>query len=86
MTLVPAPNSLSIENCGSVRFDQTLGERQAEPGAGVAAAEGAVDLAEGRQRLRKIILGDADPGVRHLDPEMAAGHPRAHAAPGLPAA
>ena len=33
---------------GSVRFDQALGERQAKPGAGVAAAEGTVDLTERR--------------------------------------
>ena len=49
-------------------LDQALGQRQAEPGAGVAAAEGAVDLTEWRQRLRDIVLGDADAGVRHLDP------------------
>ena len=49
----------------AVQLHQRLGDRQAEPGAFAPARAAGVDLGEGRQRDRDLVLGHADPGVAH---------------------
>src|SRR5581483_1440034 len=57
----------------AMQLDETLAERQAEPGALIAAAELARNLGERHQRLPQLILGDTDAGIRDGNVEPAIG-------------
>src|SRR3546814_20969222 len=56
-----------------VHLDEGAAERQAEAGALVLAAEPGLDLGEGLQHPRLVVLGDADAGV---DDAEAGAHSR----------
>src|SRR5579859_94755 len=49
----------------AVQFDEAAGERQAQPGAGVAPRQRAVDLDERIEDPVEIAFGDADAAVGH---------------------
>ncbi len=55
------------------RGDEALGDRQAEPGAAVAARGGVVGLREGREQARQRRLRDADPRIGDGEAQGAAG-------------
>ena len=60
------------------RRDQTLGDREAEPGAAEAAGDRLVGLGEGREDSGEPVLRDADPGIGHGDAQDGPGRSFLH--------
>ena len=67
MTRVPSPSRLAISTLAAVQRDQALDDRQAEPGAVVAAVVGRARLEERIADARQIVGADADAGVLDRD-------------------
>ena len=57
----------------AMQFHHRLGQRQAQPGAVMAAGEAVAVLAEGRQGMDHFVLAHADAGVAHHDVIAAIG-------------
>ncbi len=67
VTRVPWPRALSITMVPLMQFHKGAGQRQAQPGALIAALQPVIHLAEGLQRHLHIFRAHADASVGHRD-------------------